>query len=333
MLGVLALGGAGFAAWTLYGVASGPGVPTAAEPAGPGIAKQETVEAVLATVKRLHDDGQRGAAETVLSDAVRQFPSDQDLRLAFADLLMTQQRWEGAYDQHLAAIEIGPVPAGVEFTAGTLAFKTERPELALAHYQNAMRLDAANADYPMYLASIQMKLKQTQQAKASLAIAGRLAPERAQVWGMLAQILLTENKLGLAAQQIERARGLQPAEPAWVLVEARIRKREGDTERALELLHTLPQRELDQPVVLALLAECYGFLGRPGDAASRYMDAAERSPENPELAFESAVWLERTGQRDQAVRWAGRAAELGHPRASDWIGGLATADENAPDQP
>lgn len=325
VLGVAALAGAGLAGWTLYRVASAPAPETPVEPSGPGVASVETVEAVLATVKRLRDEGQPSGAETVLSNAVRQFPMDQDLRLAFADLLMTQRRWGEAYDQHLAAIEIGPVPAPVEFAAGTLASMTDRPALAAAHYTNAMRLDAGNADYPMYLAGVQMQQKQLSEAKASLAIAVRLAPDRAQAYGMLAQIALTENRLAMAGQHVERARRLQPAEPTWVLMEARIRKREGDTERALDLLHALPQKELDQPETLALLAECYGFLGRPGDAASRYLDAAERAPGNADLAFETAQWLERTGEREQAVRWARRAAELGHPRATAWIDALPAA--------
>mgnify|MGYP001157853922 CR=1 FL=1 len=331
LLGIAALAGTGFAGWTLYRVAAAPAETPEGGPSGPGVAPVGTVEAVLATVKRLRDGGQPGAAEKVLSDAVRQFPADQDLRLAFADLLMTQRRWDEAYDQHLAAIEIGPVPAGVEFAAGTLANMTNRPALAAAHYANAMRLDPNAPDYPLYLASVQLKLNQTQDAKASLAIAGRLAPDRAQVWGMLAQIALSENKLGIAAQQVERARQLQPEQPAWVLMEARIRKREGDPARALDLLHTLPQQELDAPGTLALLAECYGMLGRPGDAASRYLDAAGRDPKDPDLAFEAALWLERTGEHAEAVRWATRAAELGHPRAPGWLRAQASADGR--DQP
>jgi len=333
VLGIAALVGAGFAGWTLYRVAQAPAPQEAPEPSGPGMATMETVEAVLATVKRLRDEGQPSAAESVLSGAVRQYPADQDLRLAFVDLLMAGRRWSDAYDQSLAAIEIGQVPAPVEFAAGTLASMTDRPALAAAHYANAMRLDPSNPDYPMYLAAVQLKLNQTQDAKASLAIATRLAPDRAQVFGMLAQIALSENKLGIAGQQIARARQLQPAEPTWVLLEARIRKREGDTERALDLLHALPQQEMDMPATLALMAECYGFLGRPGDAASRYLDAAERQPTNADLAFEAAQWLERTGERAEALRWARRAEELGHRQASGWIQGLAAVPDAGSDRP
>lgn len=318
-LGVAAVAGAGFAGWTLYRVASAPAPAAPAGPAGPGLAKTETVEAVLATVQRLTADGQPGAAETVLSDAVRQFPVDQDLRLAYADLLMSRQRWGEAYDQYVGAIEIGRVPAPVQFSAGMMASQTDRPELAAAHFDAAMRLDPSEPNYAMYLASAQLKLRRTAEAKASLAIAVRLAPDRAQVWGMLGQIALDENKLGMAAQHLDRARELQPNQPAWVLMRARTHKRAGETEAALELLHTLPDQNLNDPGTLSLLAECYGLLGRPGDAASRYMDAAEQRPDDAGVAFETALWLDRAGERAQAVRWAQRASLLGHPRAGAWL--------------
>jgi predicted Zn-dependent protease len=330
VLGIAALAGAGFAGWTLYRVATAPAPAAPEAPEGPGIANTQTVEAVLATVKQLINDGQPSAAETVLSKAVRQFPADQDLRLSYGDLLMTGKRWSEAYDQYVGAIELGPVPAPVEFSAGTLASMTDRPTLAAAHFAAAMRLDPGEPNYPMYLASTQLKLNQTNEAKASLAIAARLAPERAQIWGMLTQIALTENKLGIAAQHIEKARRIQPAEPVWVLMDARVRKRQGEIEQALDLLHTLPQQEMDQPATLSLLAECYGMVGRPAEAASRYIDAAERKPDDADLAFESAMWLQRAGEPGEAVRWARRAAGLGHPRAEAWISAQPSAPTDGP---
>lgn len=325
-LGLAALAGAGLAGWTLYRVAAAPASSGVDQPEGPGIARVETVEAVLTTVKQLIQDGQPGAAETVLSKAVRQFPADQDLRLAYADLLMTRERWADAYDQFLGAMEIGQVPATVEFTAGTLASMTDRPETAAEHYARAMRLDPNEANYPMYLAGVQMKTNRLSEAKASLAIAARLAPDRAQVWGMLAEIGLRENKAAIALQHIEKARAIRPNEPAWVMTEARVRNRLGESGRAVDLLHGLPQAEMERLPVLRLLAESYGLLGRPGEAASRFLDAAERSPDDADLAFEAAQWLERAGDRVEAVRWARRANGLGHERAGDWARALESAD-------
>lgn len=323
LLGLLALGGAGFAGWTLYSV-SKPAPAVAEEaPAETGVATMETVEAVLASVQQLIKDENFSAAERVMSESVRKFSSDQDLRLAFGDFLMTRERWSEAYDQYAAAIAAGAVPAQSYFAAGTLANMSQRPELAAEHYRQAMQADPSSAEYPLYLASVQMKLSQWSQAKASLALAGRLAPERAEVWGMYAQVALNENRLSIAQQQVEKARRLEPRESVWVLMEAKIRKRAGEPGKALDLLSALPQAEMDRLETLELLAECYGMLGRPGDAASRYMDAAERDPGNAELAFETALWLERTGERGEALAWAARARGLGHEKAGAWMAAQA----------
>jgi predicted Zn-dependent protease len=337
VLGLAALAGAGAAGWTLLRLAATEPAPETGGPVGeaggPGMASQQTVEAVLATVQRLIGEEQHGAAENVLSDAVRQFPADQDLRLAYGDLLMSRSRWDEAYAQFLGAAEIGPVPAPVEFTAGILTSQSGKPEMAAAHFANAMRLDPNEPNYPMYLASAQLKLNQTQEAKASLAMAARLAPDRAQIYGMLAQIALNENKPEIARQHIARARSLQPAEPVWVLMEARVLKRAGDAEAAVEVLHTLPQRDLDQPETLKLLSECYGLLGRPAEAASRYVDAAERSPDDVTLAFEAALWLERAGETVEAVRWARRADRGGHEQAGRWLAARAGSADAGADAP
>lgn len=329
LLGVLALGGAGFAGWTLYRVSTQPQAVPEPDPGEQGaMASMETVEAVLASVQQLVKDENFTAAERVLSESVRKFPTDQDLRLAFGDFLMTRERWGEAYDQYAAAIDAGAVPARAYFAAGTLASMSQRPERAAEHYRQAMQADPNTPEYPLYLASVQMKMSRWSEAKASLALAGRLAPDRAEIWGMYAQIALAENKLGIAAQQAEKARRLDPGEPAWVLMEARVRKRAGEPERALDLLSALPQAVLDQEETLTLLAECYGMLGRPAEAASRYMDAAERNPGDARLAFETALWLERAGERAEAVEWAKKAGMLGHERAQGWLDGLKPVDES-----
>lgn len=318
-LGLLALAGAGFAAWTLYSVTQTP--PPAATPGTPetGMADLPTIEAVLASVQQFVKDENFAAAEKVLSESVRRFPEDQDLRLAFGDFLMGRQRWQDAYDQYGAAIQAGPVPARVQFAAGTLANMAQRPELAAEHYRKAMETDAGVVEYPMYLAAVQMKMNRLNEAKASLALAARIDESRADIWGMFAQVALNENKPVIAEQQIAKARALEPDEPAWVLMDARIRKRDGRPQEALDLISALSQTTIDAPETLELLSECYGMLGRPGEAASRYMDASERNPRNAELAFQAALWLERSGERGEAIGWAKRAAMLGSEPARKWL--------------
>jgi len=293
----------------------------------PQAAPIQTIEQVLASVQAYVSAEDYPPAITILKAAIAKFPLDADLRFALVDLYMLTQDFPLAYEQIVAAIEHssgggGEIDAKAQFTAGTLASTINQPEMALAHYQAAMQADQQNADYPLYLANIQFKLNMLEEAKASLAIAGRLAPDRALVWATWAKVALRQNKLSIAQQQIEKARRLEPHAPAWTILEANIQKRLGNPERAIELLSALPQDALNDPESMRLLAESYGMIGRPEDAASRMVDFATLNNTDPQAAFDAAIWLERAKQRDDAVLWGRRARDLGHKRAQGWLDSL-----------
>ena len=77
------------------------------------------------------------------------------------------------------------------------------------------------------------------------------------------------------------------------MIEARALKRLGDPQAALDLLAALVPPERYNAGVLATAGECLGLLGRPGDAASWYEEAALANPDDAELAAEAARWRER----------------------------------------
>jgi hypothetical protein len=70
----------------------------------------------------------------------------------------------------------------------------------------------------------------------------------------------------------------------------------------------------DLGVVLEL-SQCYGMLGRAGDAARSYVAAVAAEPDNAEWCYQAAVWLDRDGQRGRAETYAQHAATKGHEGA------------------
>lgn len=323
VLGVLALLGLVAAAYAIYTLAQPAPESEIDEPTTQeGMASTQTLEGLLASVQTLVRDEEYSQAKTVLAAAVVQYPEDLDLRVSYGDLLMMTEDYAGAYDQFVAAIEIGPATADMEFTAGTLASTLDQNEAAVSHYERAQRMNPQNPEYPMYLAAVQIQMNNLKDAKTNLALAAQLAPDRAEIWAMRADVAIRENKNPIALQMVERARDLQPRVVEWIVLECKIQKRYGNPERAINMLTGLPEEHLQDPDVLKLLAECFGMVGRPGDAASRYVDAARAQPEDAELAFQSALWLERAGEREDATRWGARARDLGHPTASDWLRSL-----------
>ncbi len=328
LLGIGALVAACVAGYAMWSLTQSPVAPTSADPIGVdepepmGIAQTESIEEILGAVQVYVQNKQYPQATTVLEHAAAQYPNDQELQFALGDLYMLQNLHEQAYRQYVLGIEIGPSSAVAEFTAGTLANMLDQLELAEMHYNESMRLDPKNPDTPIFLAAIQIKMNQLVNAKINLALAGKMSPDRAKIYVMRSEIAMRENNMVIALEQIRRAIDLEPTEVAWILQEARVLKRSGNAEQALNQLASLPQEYVDLPETAFVMAECYGMLGRPGDAASRLMDVAQKYPRDSKLAFEVALWLERTGERADAIEWAKKAIALGNERAGGWIESL-----------
>ncbi|MFG0284805.1 MAG: tetratricopeptide repeat protein [Phycisphaerales bacterium JB039] len=301
----------GLAALWRAGLLNDPVQPeSSASRAGPRHAAQD-VEQRLAAARTLILQGEPDRALAAIGAAVIEYPDDQDLRVAYAETFLQLERLPEAYEQFVAALSIGPREPAIEFAAGTLASRIGRPQLAIEHFSVAQAADPTNADYPLYLGQAHLSIGELVPAKACLVRAALLRDDDPRPWGMLAEIALQENVTDIALQHITRARALQPSEPAWKMIEARAMKRKGEPEQALRLLRSMnEQQQLTGPVV-RLMAECHGMLRESDVAAALLCEAADTHPDDPSLALDAALWLERTGDRDRALAYAERAVSGG----------------------
>lgn len=265
------------------------------------------IEQRLTAARNLMRQGETDRAAALLAAAVAEHRDDQDLRVAYGETLLQADDLPGAYEQFVAALSIGPRAPALDFAAGTLARQLGRPELALEHFSAAQATDATNPDYPLYLGQTQMSLGDLGAAKANLVRATLLRDSDARPWGMLAEIAMQENVIDIALQHITRARALQPSEPAWKVIQARAMKRKGEPAQALKLLRSMSESDLRMKPVVRLMAECHGMLREPDIAAALFVEAADLAPDDAELAYEAAIWLERRGDREQAMVYAERA--------------------------
>ncbi len=294
------------------------GEPSAPEPApegGPLVASEEEIARLLESVQVYVSNGERSRAHAILDAAVGQYPDDQDLRLAYGQLLMQDERWEEAFAQYDAASLVGPISPREHFTAGTLASSVERYEDAIRHYDMAQRADPTDGTYPLYLAQVQLKLGLKSEAIASLVRASVLDETNALIWGSMASVELSENKVNLALQHVARARELEPESRDWRLLEARAMKRAGRAEEAIGVLLALGDALQTDDEALRTMSECYGMLGEPGEALALYEQAMAHRPGLAGLVYEAAVWAERAERPERALELARRAVEMGHEHA------------------
>jgi len=309
VLALLVVAGAG-AFFLSVKSAGGPGGPTPANgaPAPIDLAK---LDAVLSASRDYLDKGEPEKADAILVSAIGQNAEEQGLYTLHAEVLLALKRLPEAYDAYEKALAIGPRTGEIEFAAGTVATMLDRHERSLEHYAAAQY--SLKSDYrpSLFLAQVQLKLRQTEEAKANLILAGKLNPDAGVIWGTLSQIALDENALGLAIQHAARARELEPRVTLWRLVEARALRRQGQPERALELLTGLDDSEKRDRNVLTLMAECYGMLGKPAQSAAIVRAAADATPTDASLALETALWLEKAGDKPTALKYAEHAGMLG----------------------
>lgn len=318
LVGLLLTGIALFvAAMRQAGPGKAAGTPTPTAPSNnstsaPAIrpADAAAIDAILNSANEYLKTEQAEKADAILAAAVLQHPGEQRLYILHAEALATLKRLDAAYDAYVRALAIGPRDGETEFAAGTLASMIGKLDRAAEHYQAAQTAMKNDPRPPLYLAQVQLKLHQAEEAKASLAIAGKLDPESAIVWGTLAQVALDENRPNLAQQHAAKARELEPRVTMWRLLEARALRRQNKPEEALAILTPLDDIEKREKPVLSLLGECFGLLNRPADAAAAYAKAAEFDPSDGQLSLDTALWFERAGDKTTALKYAERAAML-----------------------
>ena len=307
------------------GGVGGTAAPAQAEAgAVPLAATGETIDAILNAAGAAQQRGELAKAETILRSASRSHADEQRLYLQLAELLAGQRRFDEAYEQYTRALAAGPRDAASEFAAGTVASAAGRPERAVEHYAAAQAAEPSDWKAPLFLGQVQLKLGRAEEAKKSLLMASRLKPDAAIAWGTLAEIALRENKPSLALVHVAKARELEPDVTVWRVLAGRALKREGRPEEALELFVGLSPAARAEPGVMTLMAECYGLLERPRDAAAMYVAAANSYPSRGEWAMEAALWSERAGDLAAARTYAARAAGLGTASAADMVARLGS---------
>lgn len=298
---------------------------TSQTPAAKQEASAQTADALLNTFLTLQRQSRMAEAETVLKKGVEQYPQEQRLAATYAEFLAVNKRPAEAYTMYERALAIGPRTAALEFSAGTVAAALDRVDRAIEHYAAAQAQDATDFRYPLFLAQVQLKANQVDEARKNLILAGRLKPDSPVVWGTLAEIALRENALNVALEQVAKARAIEPENWVWRLIEARARKRMGQAQQALDLLVALDDSDRGRPQVLTAMSECYGMLGKPEDAADLYGLFSDRQPEEPEIAMQAAIWADRVHRPSQAIRYAQRAANLKAPGAEELVARLTGA--------
>ncbi len=304
--------------------------------AGPGLgeasplaAQREIEDAIRRSKQRLLE--QRPAeAEKIIRDALDRRPKDADLRVALAETLLVLNQPAAAYAEFNEAIGLRKDDADLHHAAGTVASVAGLVDRAEGHYRIAQTMAPGNPKYALSLGLMERKLGRLDDARATLLRAVKLEPGLAVAWGALADLSLEENNLEMAGHYVAKALEIQPDSPNWLLIQARLLRRQGEPERAAVMLAAISDAiGAPDAMILRERALCLGMLGRGAEAATLYAEACRVGhPDRvtlAELNYEAAVWHERVGETASAEDFARRALELGEGRAARLLERLSSA--------
>jgi predicted Zn-dependent protease len=329
MLGLVAITVAAVA-WILYPKAgAAQTTPSGETPVSVPTAKvltPERLEEIVTGALGKAQSGEFGHAETIIENALREFPKSQELYLAMGQLKAGRDP-EGSYQAYKAAVAIGPATGPIQYGAGSAALGAGLLELAGEHFAAAIGAEPRVAEYHVGLAEVFNRQNKIEDALAELTKASNLAPDKPDVWAVMADLSLKQNRPTVAIQYIKRARDLEPTRTAWRLIEARSLNRLGKAQEAVDILGALAEGERTQVPVVRLAAESFGLLGKPGDAATWWIRAADAAPTRGDVAYDAALAARKAGNLPEAKRLAERASVLGHAEARALTRELVSASE------
>ena len=224
------------------------------------------------------------------------------------------QMFAVAYGHYEQATERAPDIAGLQQAAGEIAVLAARSDAAMRHYQVAAELAPEDPRPPLYMAQVLMTEGDMAQARQWIGRVLLLDPDQPHALASLAMIEAEAGAWTAAFDAISKARASQPDDVGLRVVEARLHRRHGDPQRALELLLALNELDRVDMAVAAEVATNWQLLDRPERAVevwSRCFAAHEGSARSGRIAVEVAkAWIE-AGSLEEASVWLEQASMLG----------------------
>jgi len=171
-------------------------------------------------------------------------------------------------------------------------------ETAISAHPNDLRLYQA-------LSQIETKAGRAQPAIDALSRALKQAPNRAEVVWLLADLLISNNRLEEADRQLERLRELDTTSRYIDYLRGRIELAQGNPLEAARLLKPLRGERVQNPQLARMvnlqLAECYRRMGRFEEQWDAFQKIVQDEPLSTEGRLGQAAALSALGRVDEAL--------------------------------
>jgi len=301
---------------------------------GQAIVAAESIEEALAAAETYLHSQDLAKAEAILHVLINRAPNEPrahemqgliaiqkaiNARTA-GDSDAAQDHWIAAYEAYATALTLGPESAGLHQNAGELAHTARLFDEALVHYRAAGRLAPTDLKPPLYEAQVLIEQGALDDAEASLRRALSIDPDEPVAYASLAMVAMEREQFAEALEYVAEARRISPGDLRFRLQEAKIHRRGGNSQAAVDLLSGLPEETRAQFQVVEELAAALSALDRYSDAAKTWELRLTRAPGDIQaMAAAGILWL-RASDVERAGMWLKRATELDptHPKVVEF---------------
>lgn len=193
-------------------------------------------------------------AEKELTELTRNSPDSASVHVLMAEALDSSGRPDAAIQQFQAALRINDTDPNVHFGLGYMYWKKRNDASAEAEFRRELQIDPANAHAMTYLADIELRRGQTEDAARLLRKAIGLQENIYLARFDLGAVLQKQGKHEEAIQELKKAAALDPdrAEAHYRLATSyRALGKASDAAQELRIVHTLGDKTIDNDVLKA----------------------------------------------------------------------------------
>jgi tetratricopeptide (TPR) repeat protein len=229
--------------------------------------KPDSELAVLSLAQALDDDARVGA---LLKDFLDGYPNAQEVRAAYARVLVNRKEYAAARTEFLTLQKAQPDNPAHLYALGVLAIQMNQPEVAEQYLSRFVDVLAASNSDDKDPSKVLVMLSQLAEERGD--------PKAALAW--LDKIGTDDPKMNLAVQ-VRRAQ---------------LSAKQGDLPAARRILNGLNTTDpAEQAQLVGVEAQLLSDAGKQEEAYSLMEKAAAKNPKNPDLLYDFALMAEKAG--------------------------------------
>ena len=251
-------------------------------------------------------------ARKAVDDAIKLDPDNAVYRILSARIYIDRNQLEAADAELTIARKSAPNNGEVEYLAGVIYQRWERPQLALEHYIQACAKTPGELAYLMARAEMLVQLDRLDEAVRLLEERLNYYEYSGAIRDMLGELYLQQGKIPQAIESLHQATILSPDEPSIREHLARVLFRAGQYRESLEqfdLLLRVPQYQKRADLLL-LKGECHIQLQQWREARAALESSLEQNASSVAALLAMGKVALKTNDLDRAELSARKAMAL-----------------------